>query len=86
MCRCVIDSLSCWSLSSGVGRTAVFIALHIVLERMQIEGVIDIFQTVKILRIQRPAMVQTLVSEITVNGCGVYHFLLSTSLTTTFIC
>ncbi|XP_026825719.1 tyrosine-protein phosphatase Lar isoform X4 [Ooceraea biroi] len=45
--------------SAGVGRTGVFIALSIVLERMQYEGVVDIFQTVRILRTQRPAMVQT---------------------------
>ncbi|XP_046828013.1 tyrosine-protein phosphatase Lar isoform X10 [Vespa crabro] len=45
--------------SAGVGRTGVFITLSIVLERMQYEGVVDIFQTVRILRTQRPAMVQT---------------------------
>ena len=47
--------------SNGVGRTGVFLALHIVLERMMVEGLVDVFQTVKNLRIQRPAMVQTLV-------------------------
>ncbi|XP_032758498.1 receptor-type tyrosine-protein phosphatase delta isoform X37 [Rattus rattus] len=45
--------------SAGVGRTGVFITLSIVLERMRYEGVVDIFQTVKMLRTQRPAMVQT---------------------------
>ncbi|PIK36504.1 putative receptor-type tyrosine-protein phosphatase delta isoform X4, partial [Apostichopus japonicus] len=45
--------------SSGVGRTGVFVTLSIVLERMKYEGVVDIFQTVKMLRTQRPAMVQT---------------------------
>ncbi|XP_035311296.1 receptor-type tyrosine-protein phosphatase S isoform X1 [Cricetulus griseus] len=45
--------------SAGVGRTGVFITLSIVLERMRYEGVVDIFQTVKVLRTQRPAMVQT---------------------------
>ncbi|XP_017266416.1 receptor-type tyrosine-protein phosphatase F isoform X7 [Kryptolebias marmoratus] len=45
--------------SAGVGRTGVFITLSIVLERMRYEGVVDIFQTVKTLRTQRPAMVQT---------------------------
>ncbi|KAG7272522.1 hypothetical protein CRUP_006811 [Coryphaenoides rupestris] len=45
--------------SAGVGRTGVFIALSIVLERMRYEGVVDIFQTAKMLRTQRPAMVQT---------------------------
>ena len=56
--------------SNGVGRTGVFLSLHIILERMLVEGLIDVFQTVKNLRIQRPAMVQTLVS-----GFGVYTFL-----------
>ncbi|XP_048762556.1 tyrosine-protein phosphatase Lar-like isoform X5 [Ostrea edulis] len=45
--------------SAGVGRTGVFITLSIVLERMRYEGVVDMFQTVKMLRTQRPAMVQT---------------------------
>ncbi|XP_054646630.1 protein tyrosine phosphatase receptor type Fa isoform X13 [Dunckerocampus dactyliophorus] len=45
--------------SAGVGRTGVFITLSIVLERMRYEGVVDVFQTVKTLRTQRPAMVQT---------------------------
>ncbi|XP_032826463.1 receptor-type tyrosine-protein phosphatase delta isoform X19 [Petromyzon marinus] len=45
--------------SAGVGRTGVFITLSIVLERMRYEGVVDVFQTVKMLRTQRPAAVQT---------------------------
>ena len=49
--------------SAGVGRTGAFIALSIALERMQFEGVVDMFNTVRILRTQRPAMVQTKVSE-----------------------
>ncbi|XP_055342450.1 tyrosine-protein phosphatase Lar-like isoform X3 [Paramacrobiotus metropolitanus] len=46
--------------STGVGRTGAFIALSVVLERLRYEGVIDIFQAVKLLRTQRPSMVQTL--------------------------
>ncbi|XP_071170880.1 receptor-type tyrosine-protein phosphatase S-like isoform X19 [Mytilus edulis] len=49
----------CVHCSAGVGRTGVFITLSIVLERMRYEGVVDMFQTVKMLRTQRPAMVQT---------------------------
>ena len=49
----------CSHFSAGVGRTGVFITLSIVLERMRYEGVVDMFQTVKMLRTQRPAMVQT---------------------------
>ena len=45
--------------SAGVGRTGVFIALSIVLERLQNEEAIDLFQTVRTLRTQRPGMVQT---------------------------
>lgn len=45
--------------SAGVGRTGVFVTLSILLERMQYEGVIDVFQTVRILRSQRIHMVQT---------------------------
>ena len=45
--------------SGGVGRTGVFITLSIVLERMRYEGVVDLFTTCKLLRSQRPAMVQT---------------------------
>lgn len=51
--------LMCLSTSAGVGRTGVFITLSIVLERMRYEGVVDLFQTVKTLRTQRPSMVQT---------------------------
>ncbi|XP_057294079.1 receptor-type tyrosine-protein phosphatase S-like isoform X2 [Hydractinia symbiolongicarpus] len=45
--------------SAGVGRTGVFIALFNMLERVRGEGVVDVFQTVRGLRTQRPAMVQT---------------------------
>jgi len=40
-------------------RTGVFIALSIVLERLRNEGFIDLFETVRTLRTQRPGMVQT---------------------------
>lgn len=45
--------------STGVGRTGVFLALSIVLERMKCEGVVDMFQTVRMLRTQRPGMVHS---------------------------
>lgn len=41
----------------------MFITLSQVLERMQYEGVVDMFQTVRNLRTQRPAMVQTEVRD-----------------------
>ncbi|XP_023667435.1 receptor-type tyrosine-protein phosphatase alpha-like isoform X2 [Paramormyrops kingsleyae] len=46
--------------SAGAGRTGTFCALSAVLERVKAEGILDVFQTVKSLRLQRPHMVQTL--------------------------
>lgn len=57
-------SFTFWFLlaSAGAGRTGTFCALSTVLERVKAEGILDVFQTVKSLRLQRPHMVQTLVS------------------------
>lgn len=60
----IITIMMQFLFSAGVGRTGVFITLSQVLERMQYEGVVDLFQTVRNLRTQRPAMVQTEVSSI----------------------
>ncbi|OCT71600.1 receptor-type tyrosine-protein phosphatase epsilon isoform X1 [Xenopus laevis] len=46
--------------SAGAGRTGTFIALSNILERVKAEGLLDVFQTIKSLRMQRPHMVQTL--------------------------
>ncbi|CAH1243113.1 PTPRA [Branchiostoma lanceolatum] len=46
--------------SSGAGRTGAFCAISTVLERVKAEGICDVFQVVKTLRLQRPHMVQTL--------------------------
>ncbi|TNN18962.1 Receptor-type tyrosine-protein phosphatase S [Schistosoma japonicum] len=46
----------------GSGLTGVFLTISLVLERMRYEGVVDMFQTVKLLRWQRSGLVQT-VSE-----------------------
>ena len=48
--------------SGGTGRTGTFIAIDILLERLKTEGVVDVFQTVRALRLQRTGMVQTVVS------------------------
>ena len=52
--------------SGGTGRTGTFIAMNILLERLKTEGVVDVFHTVRALRLQRPGMVQTVVSVITI--------------------
>ena len=54
--------------SDGSGRTGTFIAVSNLLERLKTEGVVDVFHTVRALRLQRPGMVQTLVS------CTSYYF------------
>ena len=43
--------------SDGVGRTGAFIAIHAEMERMKAETVVDLFQFVKGMRIQRAGMV-----------------------------
>lgn len=43
----------------GMGRTGAFLALCICLDRMKVENVVDVFQTVRTMRSQRPYMVNT---------------------------
>lgn len=45
--------------SDGSGRTGTFCAINIALERVKLDGSVDMFQTVRRLRTQRPLMVQT---------------------------
>ena len=58
-----ITSIIVLYFSAGIARTGVFITLSIILERMRYEGVVDMFQTVKMLRTQRQGMVNTEVCE-----------------------
>ena len=58
---CVCARVRACVYSAGAGRTGTFCALSTVLERVKAEGILDVFQTVKSLRLQRPHMVQTLV-------------------------
>ncbi|VDN02788.1 unnamed protein product [Thelazia callipaeda] len=44
--------------STGAGRTGVFIALSVIIDRMKLEHVVDVFTTVKLLRTERQNMVQ----------------------------
>ncbi|XP_065905888.1 receptor-type tyrosine-protein phosphatase F-like isoform X2 [Dysidea avara] len=45
---------------AGVAVTGVFVALRVLLDQLKIEGTANVFQAVKVLRIQRAAMVQTM--------------------------
>ena len=48
--------------SAGVGRTGTYIATDILLKKMELEGVVDVFSVVRQLRWHRKYMVQTVVS------------------------
>ena len=51
------------TLSDGMSRSGVFITCMTEIERVKVEGGVDIFQTVKAARAQRPHMVNNCVSE-----------------------
>ncbi|XP_062509110.1 receptor-type tyrosine-protein phosphatase S-like [Corticium candelabrum] len=46
--------------NNGIGRTGTFCALLSLIESLQVEGVIDVFSRIKVLRTQHPGIVQTL--------------------------
>ena len=52
----------CYPFSGGMSRSGVFITCMSEIERVKVEGGVDIFQTVKAARTQRPHMVYTSVS------------------------
>ena len=62
MCSSMLLLYNC---SGGCGRTGTYIAISILLERLKTEGVVDVFQTARTLRLQRPSMVQSVVSTVT---------------------
>ena len=58
---CALKSGSLFLCSDGQGRSGTFAALCSVLERVKTEQVVDVFQTIKALRIQRPGLVKDVV-------------------------
>ncbi|KAI6242207.1 Protein-tyrosine-phosphatase [Aphelenchoides fujianensis] len=54
-----LDGPICVHCTNGAGRTGVFIAIANIIERISLEKVVDVFTTVKLLRAQRPNMVET---------------------------
>ena len=60
--------------SAGIGRTGAFCALSISIDRVKIEGLVDVFHCVKHLRTQRPHMVQSVVSI--GNSYFIYNYVL----------
>ena len=52
---------TCLSCSDTVTRSGMFCAITTAIERCKTEGVVDVFQVVKALRIQKPGAVHTVV-------------------------
>ena len=48
--------------SDTVTRSGIFCAIATTIERCKTEGVVDVFQVVKVLRVQKPGAVPTVVS------------------------
>ena len=53
----------CFCCSDGLSRTGAFCALYSVLERVKTEQIVDVFQAIKTLRIQRTGLLGTIVSQ-----------------------
>ena len=51
------------SCSDTVSRSGMFCAIATTIERCKTEGVVDVFQVVKALRVQKPGAVTTVVSN-----------------------
>ena len=58
----VLKMFVCYLFSDGMSRSGVFITCMSEIERVKDEGAVDIFQSVKAARAQRPHMVYTSVS------------------------
>ena len=58
---CYLSGLCLLSFSDGIGRTGAFCTLYSVLERVKTEQIVDVFQAVKTLRIQRTGLMTTIV-------------------------
>ena len=62
-CAYVLKMLFSFASSDGMSRSGVFITCMTEIERVRVEGGVDIFRTVKAARAQRPHMVYTSVSD-----------------------
>ena len=59
-----------------MSRVGVFCSLVNAIDLCKTEGIVDVFQVVKALRIQKPGIVQTVVRHFTKNGqCTLSHAL-----------
>ena len=60
----------CCLCSNGIGRTGTFCAIFSIIESLKVEGVVDVFYRIKVLRTQHPGIVQTLVRVKSSNSTG----------------
>ncbi|XP_068717060.1 receptor-type tyrosine-protein phosphatase alpha-like [Montipora capricornis] len=51
------------AVRDGLGRSGTFCALYSALERLKIEQVVDVFQTIEAMRISRPGLVRTATAQ-----------------------
>ena len=58
-----IPSTMLFFSSDTVTRSGMFCAIATIIDRCKTEGVVDVFQVVKALRVQKPGAVPTLVSS-----------------------
>ena len=65
LCVWLIIFTVCVSCSDTVSRSGMFCAIATTIERCKAEGVVDVFQVVKALRVQKPGAVRTVVSGYT---------------------
>ena len=71
--------------SDTVSRSGMFCTIATTIERCKTEGVVDVFQVVKALRVQKPGAVRTVVCTVIMISCCCYymkkfHFRCSTGL------
>lgn len=57
----LLSKVTCFLFSDTVTRSAMFCAIVTIIDRWKTEGVVDVFQVIKDLRVQKPGAVPTLV-------------------------
>ena len=62
MCHTIVPAVKKYYCSDTVSRVGVFCSLVNAIEMCKTEGVVDVFQVVKALRIQKPGAVPTVVN------------------------
>ena len=57
----IFSCMNVFPCSNTVSRSAIFCAVATTIERCKTEGVVDVFQVVKAMRVQKPGAIQTVV-------------------------